>query len=113
MHVRQIQSYWSKGHESCWKDGAMDCVLINMIINKIAVHLNMDPIAVQIINDGLLNGGIEIAGCEKAVECGLIQMVYRHDSSTPVCECWSNPKLIAPRTVNRLSARLPGYSSGY
>jgi xanthine dehydrogenase molybdenum-binding subunit len=53
IHVRQIQSYWSKGHESCWKDGAMDCVLVNMIINKIAAHLNIDPIGVQIINDGV------------------------------------------------------------
>jgi CO/xanthine dehydrogenase Mo-binding subunit len=53
INVRQIQSYWSKGHESCWKDGAMDCVLVNMIINKVAAHLEMDPIKVQIINDGV------------------------------------------------------------
>jgi xanthine dehydrogenase molybdenum-binding subunit len=53
IHVHPIQSYWSKAHESCWKDGAMDCVLINMIINKVAAHLNMDPIKVQLINDGV------------------------------------------------------------
>ena len=53
IHVRQIQSYWSKAHESCWKDGAMDCVLLNMIINKVAAHLKMDPIKLQIINDGV------------------------------------------------------------
>jgi CO/xanthine dehydrogenase Mo-binding subunit len=53
IHVRQIQSYWSKAHESCWKDGAFDCVLINMIINKVAADLNMDPVKVQLINDGV------------------------------------------------------------
>jgi CO/xanthine dehydrogenase Mo-binding subunit len=53
IFVHQIQSYWSKGHESCWKDGAMDCVLVNMIINKVAAHLGMDPIQVQLINDGV------------------------------------------------------------
>ena len=53
IYLRQIQAYWSKGHESCWKDGAMDCVLLNMVINRVAGHLNMDPIAVQTINDGV------------------------------------------------------------
>jgi xanthine dehydrogenase molybdenum-binding subunit len=53
IHVRQIQSYWSKAHESCWKDGAMDCVFVNMIINKVAAELNMDPVLVQVINDGV------------------------------------------------------------
>ncbi len=53
IYVRQIQAYWSKAHESCWKDGALDCVLINMIINKVAAHLGMDPIKVQLVNDGV------------------------------------------------------------
>jgi CO/xanthine dehydrogenase Mo-binding subunit len=53
IYLRQIQAYWSKAHESCWKDGAMDCVLLNMIINKVADHLRMDPINVQLINDGV------------------------------------------------------------
>jgi len=53
VRVRQIQSYWSKAHESCWKDGAFDCVLINMIINKVAAHLGKDPIKIQLMNDGI------------------------------------------------------------
>jgi CO/xanthine dehydrogenase Mo-binding subunit len=53
IYVRQIQSYWSKAHESCWKDGALDCVLVNMIINRVAAHLEMDPIKVQLTNDGI------------------------------------------------------------
>jgi xanthine dehydrogenase molybdenum-binding subunit len=53
IYVRQIQSYWSKAHESCWKDGAMDCVLVNMIVNKVAAFLRMDPIKLQLTNDGV------------------------------------------------------------
>jgi CO/xanthine dehydrogenase Mo-binding subunit len=53
IYVHQMQSYWSRAHESCWKDGAFDCVLINMIINQVAAHLKMDPIKVQLINDGI------------------------------------------------------------
>jgi xanthine dehydrogenase molybdenum-binding subunit len=53
IYLRQIQCYWSKGHESCWKDGAMDCVLVNMVINRMAAHLNMNPIDVQMVNDGV------------------------------------------------------------
>jgi CO/xanthine dehydrogenase Mo-binding subunit len=52
IYVHQIHSYWSKGHESCWKDGAANCVLANQVINKVAAHLGMDPIAVQLLNDG-------------------------------------------------------------
>ncbi len=52
VFVRQIHAYWSKGHESCWKDGAENCTLANMVINKVAAHLGMDPIQVQLINDG-------------------------------------------------------------
>jgi CO/xanthine dehydrogenase Mo-binding subunit len=52
VYVHQVHSYWSKGHESCWKDGAANCVLANQVINKVAAHLGMDPIAVQLLNDG-------------------------------------------------------------
>jgi CO/xanthine dehydrogenase Mo-binding subunit len=50
--IREVHSYWSKAHESCWKDGASNCVLSNLVINKVAAHLNMDPIKVQLLNDG-------------------------------------------------------------
>jgi len=50
--VHEVHSYWSKAHESCWKDGASNCVLSNLVINKVAAQLNMDPIQVQLINDG-------------------------------------------------------------
>jgi CO/xanthine dehydrogenase Mo-binding subunit len=53
LYVRQIHSYWSRGHESCWKDGATDCTIINQVINKVAAHLGMDPIKVQLVNDGV------------------------------------------------------------
>jgi xanthine dehydrogenase molybdenum-binding subunit len=50
--VHEIHSYWTRGHESCWKDGAANCTFINLIINKVAAKLQMDPIDVQLINDG-------------------------------------------------------------
>jgi CO/xanthine dehydrogenase Mo-binding subunit len=53
VYVREIHSYWSKAHEACWKDGAANCTLVNLIINKVAAHLGMDPIDVQILNDGI------------------------------------------------------------
>ena len=40
-------------HESCWKDGAANCTFVNLIINKVAAHLGMDPIKVQLLNDGV------------------------------------------------------------
>jgi len=52
VYVREIHSYWSRPHESCWKDGAANCTLANLIINKVAACLNMDPIKVQLLNDG-------------------------------------------------------------
>jgi xanthine dehydrogenase molybdenum-binding subunit len=52
VYVHEIHSYWSKAHESCWKDGAANCTLANLIINKVAAHLSMDPIEVQYLNDG-------------------------------------------------------------
>ena len=52
VYVRAIHSYWSRPHESCWKDGAANCTLANLIINKVAACLNMDPIEVQLLNDG-------------------------------------------------------------
>jgi CO/xanthine dehydrogenase Mo-binding subunit len=53
IYVHEIHSYWSKAHEACWKDGAANCTLVNLIINKVAAHLGMDPIEVQLINDGM------------------------------------------------------------
>ena len=53
IQVRQIHSYWSKAHESCWKDGGSNCTFVNLIINKVAAHLGMDPIKVQLLNDGV------------------------------------------------------------
>ena len=50
--VHEIHSYWTRGHESCWKDGAANCTFVNLIINKVAAKLQMDPIDVQLINDG-------------------------------------------------------------
>lgn len=52
VFIRQVHSYWSKAHESCWKDGAANCTLANMVINKVAAELGMDPIEVQLLNDG-------------------------------------------------------------
>ena len=51
--VHEIQSYWSKAHEACWKDGAVVCTFVNLIINKVAAHLGMDPTEVQLLNDGI------------------------------------------------------------
>ena len=50
--VHEIHSYWTRPHESCWKDGAANCTFVNLIINKVAAHLGMDPIKVQMRNDG-------------------------------------------------------------
>ena len=50
--VHEIHSYWTRPHESCWKDGAANCTFVNLIINKVAAHLGMDPIKVQLLNDG-------------------------------------------------------------
>ena len=52
VYVHEVHTYWSRAHESCWKDGAANCTLANLIINKVAAHLNMDPIKVQLLNDG-------------------------------------------------------------
>ena len=52
VYVHEIHSYWSKAHEACWKDGAANCTFVNLIINKVAAHLGMDPIKVQLLNDG-------------------------------------------------------------
>jgi CO/xanthine dehydrogenase Mo-binding subunit len=52
IHMREIRSYWSKPHESCWRDGAANCTLVNLVVNKVAAHLGMDPIKVQLLNDG-------------------------------------------------------------
>jgi CO/xanthine dehydrogenase Mo-binding subunit len=52
VYVHELHTYWSKAHESCWKDGAANCTLVNLVINKVAAHLNMDPIKVQLLNDG-------------------------------------------------------------
>jgi CO/xanthine dehydrogenase Mo-binding subunit len=50
--VREIHSFWNRSHEACWKDGAANCTLVNLIINKVAAYLEMDPIKVQLLNDG-------------------------------------------------------------
>jgi CO/xanthine dehydrogenase Mo-binding subunit len=52
IYVHAIHSYWSRPHESCWKDGAANCTLVNLIVNRVAACLNMDPIKVQLLNDG-------------------------------------------------------------
>jgi CO/xanthine dehydrogenase Mo-binding subunit len=52
VYVHSTHTYWNRPHESCWKDGAANCTLVNLIINKVAACLNMDPIKVQMINDG-------------------------------------------------------------
>jgi CO/xanthine dehydrogenase Mo-binding subunit len=54
VYVREIRSYWSRPHESCWKDGAANCTLVNLVINKVAAQLGMDPIKVQLLNDGAI-----------------------------------------------------------
>lgn len=59
IYVRQIRTYWSKAHESCWKDGATNCTFVNLIINKVAAHLGMDPIKVQVLNDGVEGHAME------------------------------------------------------
>jgi CO/xanthine dehydrogenase Mo-binding subunit len=53
IYVHQIHTYWSRAHESCWKDGAANCTLANLVINKVAAHLSMDPTKVQLLNDGV------------------------------------------------------------
>jgi CO/xanthine dehydrogenase Mo-binding subunit len=52
VYVHEIHSYWSRAHESCWKDGAANCSLANLVINRVAAELNMDPVKVQLVNDG-------------------------------------------------------------
>jgi CO/xanthine dehydrogenase Mo-binding subunit len=52
VRMREIRSYWSRPHESCWRDGAANCTFVNLIINKVAASLGMDPIQVQLLNDG-------------------------------------------------------------
>lgn len=52
IYVHEIHSYWSRAHELCWKDGAANCTFVNLIINKVAAHLGMDPIKIQLLNDG-------------------------------------------------------------
>jgi CO/xanthine dehydrogenase Mo-binding subunit len=52
IYVREIHSYWSRPHDSCWKDGAANCTFVNLIINKVAAYLNIDPVKVQLLNDG-------------------------------------------------------------
>jgi len=54
VRLREIRSYWNRPHESCWKDGAANCTFANLIINRVAAYLKMDPIKVQLINDGAL-----------------------------------------------------------
>jgi CO/xanthine dehydrogenase Mo-binding subunit len=54
VRVREIRSYWNRPHESCWRDGAANCTFVNLIINKVAAYLKMDPTKVQMINDGAL-----------------------------------------------------------
>jgi CO/xanthine dehydrogenase Mo-binding subunit len=54
VRLHETHAYWSKAHESCWKDGAINCALVNLIINKVAAHLSMDPIKVQLLNDGIM-----------------------------------------------------------
>jgi xanthine dehydrogenase molybdenum-binding subunit len=52
VYVHETHSYWSRPHESCWKDGAANCTLANLVINRVAACLQMDPIEVQLRNDG-------------------------------------------------------------
>jgi CO/xanthine dehydrogenase Mo-binding subunit len=54
VRIHEIHSYWSRAHESCWKDGAINCAVVNLIINKVADHLAMDPTKVQLLNDGIM-----------------------------------------------------------
>jgi CO/xanthine dehydrogenase Mo-binding subunit len=53
IRVHEIHSYWTRGHEQCWKDGAANCTFVNLIINKVAAHLNKDPVEIQLLNDGI------------------------------------------------------------
>ncbi|MFC1863860.1 xanthine dehydrogenase family protein molybdopterin-binding subunit [Thermodesulfobacteriota bacterium] len=53
VYLREIHSFWSKGHEHSWKDGAANCTFANLITNKVAAHLGMDPTKVQLLNDGI------------------------------------------------------------
>jgi CO/xanthine dehydrogenase Mo-binding subunit len=59
VYVHEIHSYWSRAHESCWKDGAANCTLANLIINKVAAYLSMDPTKVQLLNDGVKGHDME------------------------------------------------------
>ena len=53
IQVHEIHSYWSKSHQACWKDGTVNCSFVNLIVNKVAAHLKMDPTKVQLLNDGI------------------------------------------------------------
>jgi CO/xanthine dehydrogenase Mo-binding subunit len=50
--VHERHSFWNRPHEACWKDGGANCTFVNLIINKVAACLGMDPTEVQLINDG-------------------------------------------------------------
>jgi CO/xanthine dehydrogenase Mo-binding subunit len=58
VYVHETHSYWSKAHESCWRDGAANLTFVNLIINKVADYLKMDPTEVQLINDGVHGHGM-------------------------------------------------------
>jgi CO/xanthine dehydrogenase Mo-binding subunit len=48
----EVQAYWNRSHQECWKDGGANCTFVNLIINRVAAYLNMDPTVVQLLNDG-------------------------------------------------------------
>ncbi len=52
IYVHETHAYWTRPHESCWKDGAVNCTFVNLIVNKVAAYLDLDPIKVQLLNDG-------------------------------------------------------------
>jgi CO/xanthine dehydrogenase Mo-binding subunit len=66
VYVHETHSYWSKAHESCWRDGAANLTFVNLIINKVADYLKMDPTDVQLINDGI--HGHDMAWLDKNVK---------------------------------------------
>jgi CO/xanthine dehydrogenase Mo-binding subunit len=52
IFLREVRTWWNRPHETCWKDGAANCTLVNLIINKVAAYLGMDPIKIALLNDG-------------------------------------------------------------
>jgi xanthine dehydrogenase molybdenum-binding subunit len=64
--VHEKHSYWSRAGQLCWKDGAANCSFVNLIINKVAAHLGMDPIKVQLLNDG--SHGHDMAWLDESVK---------------------------------------------